>query len=1393
MRIFQPTVTGSNTTTGSLHISGPVYFYTLETSSVSHILTYNTASGQVFYTASEAIGRRPGSPTQSIQFNNNNEFSGSANFIFDNNNNIVYLTGSSLTSGSITLTGSMFVSGAISASLEPNTVGFYGTASWAQSASQATSASYAATASAAPLDTYIQYNKEGLLGAEQYFRYIYTSHSLQQGDNVIASGDYSHAQGSSSIASGDYSHAEGRGNQAIGEGSHAKGRNNYASASYSHVGGLQNTSSGIYQTVVGQNSVQLLSQSAFIVGGGRATNARNNALVVIPKTTTGDFQSDSILEILVNTASISASYFYLNNLPTSPELNVLVYNSESNQVFYTSSTSVGGGGSGNPAPLDTYVQYNNNDEFGAEIFFRYVYISHSLLLGEAMGNQGDFGVIPSFGRFSVHLGEGSATAINGAYSASMVSGNIVLDAIHGNVTVDFPSDGVFYGGNLYDPGGTLVSKTYFEISSVTFDGTNTIISSSTDNSLSNFNPLFPSNIYPGFVADPFNAGNWNGNIYTADEGNFNYGYASLAAGIYSYAFGISSHAEGNGAVSLGAYSHAEGNMSIAGGFGSHAEGNTTRAIGNYSHAEGSSTQAQGEYSHTEGEYTTAVGDGSHAEGQATTAIGIFSHTEGLHTSASGDYQLVIGQYNKVLPSQSSFIIGDGTANNDRHNLLFASQSHFEVSASKVFFQGLSENSQLNVLVYNTASGQVYYTSSFGGGGGTPAPQDTWIQYNSGSTFGATGSFRFIYTSQSLQQGNSTIASGPYSHAQGSSSISYGVASHTEGWNTIASGSYSTVVGQYNIALPSQSAFIIGDGYISCSIIDAGTLNGDTDIGENVFIIDNTVSPSSLLIGTTLTVTGGGGNETFTITKVTLNLGNYEVEVTPNAAQKFSNGSPYSITACSFVRHNLLFASRSWFDVSASNVFLQGIPTSSLPHILSYHSESGRVYYMPTSSLIIKPAPSNSYIQYNSGSEFGAEEYFRYIYTSHSLQQGNEVTASGYWSHAQGSGSITYGTASHAEGYRTTSSGDYSHAEGRGVKAVGESSHAEGNSTISFGGASHAEGFQTLASGSSAHAEGSNTIALGLSSHAEGSGSISSGSYSHAEGYSTIASGSYSHTEGNLSLALGIGSHAEGSLTTASGDYSHAEGYQTIASGSYSHAEGSFDKGSSVIASGYASHAEGLRTTAEGSGSHSEGMGTLALGQFSHAEGLSTSAIGSGSHAAGNTSFAYGDYSSVAGAVLIASGAYQFIVGQYNVTNTSQSAFIIGDGDESNRHNVLFVSKSHFEASASNTFLQGLPTSPETHLLVYNTSSGQVYYTASSAVGGGGSRAFKNFVTNIVGGSTSEAITHNLGTRDIHVSVYENGGTYDTVYPDIQRTDLNTVTLLFNFIPTSAQYSVYIST
>jgi hypothetical protein len=105
------------------------------------------------------------------------------------------------------------------------------------------------------------------------------------------------------------------------------------------------------------------------------------------------------------------------------------------------------------------------------------------------------------------------------------------------------------------------------------------------------------------------------------------------------------------------------------------------ASGEYSHAEGSITKAIGDFSHAEGDNTQAVGNYSHAEGQETIASGSYSHAEGFGTIALGDRQHVTGQYNFVSPVQSAFIVGNGTDNNNRSNLIYAAGNEVQISGS----------------------------------------------------------------------------------------------------------------------------------------------------------------------------------------------------------------------------------------------------------------------------------------------------------------------------------------------------------------------------------------------------------------------------------------------------------------------------------------------------------------------------------------------------------------------------------------------------------------------------------------------------------------------------------------------------------------------------------------
>ena len=103
--------------------------------------------------------------------------------------------------------------------------------------------------------------------------------------------------------------------------------------------------------------------------------------------------------------------------------------------------------------------------------------------------------------------------------------------------------------------------------------------------------------------------------------------------------------------------------------------------------------------------------------------------------------------------------------------------------------------------------------------------------------------------------------------------------------------------------------------------------------------------------------------------------------------------------------------------------------------------------------------------------------------------------------------------------------------------------------------------------------------------------------------------------------------------------------------------------------------QGGTTSANGTGSHAEGQSTGANGDFSHAEGRRTTANGNYSHAEGYET--------------IASGAYQHVQGQFNQTSPAESAFIIGNGiDTNNRSNLVFASGSQFQVTGSVTATQG---------------------------------------------------------------------------------------------------------
>ena len=303
-----------------------------------------------------------------------------------------------------------------------------------------------------------------------------------------------------------------------------------------------------------------------------------------------------------------------------------------------------------------------------------------------------------------------------------------------------------------------------------------------------------------------------------------------------------------------------------------------------------------------------------------------------------------------------------------------------------------------------------------------------------------------------------------------------------------------------------------------------------------------LSPASTLLGTEIIPIVQSGSTVITTTQDIANIAN------SNITASLLNTASVSLNTITFTKGN-----GSTFNITVNTG--SATPTGSLlttasvsGNTLTFTKGNGSTFNVTISTGSGISTPGGS-IQFNSGSLFKGSSNFIYYFPSESLQQGYIVTASGQYSHAEGSGTKAIGIGSHAEGAGTTATGQSSHAEGLNTISSGSYSHAEGNQTTALGYISHAEGYQTIASGDYSHAEGWQTQATNIGSHAEGIQSVASGQYSHAEGYNN--------------QAIGNGSHVEGAYTTASGLHSHAEGYFTVASGTYQHVQGQFNLTSSA--------------------------------------------------------------------------------------------------------------------------------------------------------------------------------------------------------------------------------------
>lgn len=291
---------------------------------------------------------------------------------------------------------------------------------------------------------------------------------------------------------------------------------------------------------------------------------------------------------------------------------------------------------------------------------------------------------------------------------------------------------------------------------------------------------------------------------------------------------------------------------------STAEGSGTTASEYSSHAEGDSTTASGESSHAEGFGTTASEFSSHAEGYSTTAGGRYSHAGGYYTKALKVAEFAHGQYNQSN-NDTLFSIGDGTADNARHNAFEITTTggklhDKDIATTDLIPTSLPANGgnadtldgmHASDITASFALKSLYGDTTINVGrkaGTTVGKYSTAEGYNttaSGSYSHSEGDSTTASDGNSHAEGYNTTASGWTSHAEGAFTTASGSYSHAEGFKTTASYNYSHAEG-YNTTASNAASH--AGGHYNTAMTTGGSSNNTTG---TAFVIGNGTSDKAL--------------------------------------------------------------------------------------------------------------------------------------------------------------------------------------------------------------------------------------------------------------------------------------------------------------------------------------------------------------------------------------------------------------------------------------------------------------------------------------------------------------------------------------------------------------------
>ena len=298
--------------------------------------------------------------------------------------------------------------------------------------------------------------------------------------------------------------------------------------------------------------------------------------------------------------------------------------------------------------------------------------------------------------------------------------------------------------------------------------------------------------------------------------------------------------------------------------------------------------------------------------------------------------------------------------------------------------------------------------------------------------------RFNPSKGALMEGNSTNASGSYSHAEGGYTTASGEDSHAEGYYTYASGFHSHAEGWYTTAYGSDSHaegwYTLASGRYSHAGGRETTASGHASFAEG----SNTISSGlySHAEGLNTCASGAGSH----------------------AEGGYGDEEEYSTLGTFAIGEN---SHAEGFLTTASGIYSHAAGYYTCASGYGAHAEGGY--------------STNTYIGKGT-----------YATNDNAHAEGLNTTASGKYSHAEGSLTKATSWNAHSEGADTIASGICTHAEGAYSTASGDAAHAEGGyaasgpkGTLASGVNSHAEGFLTTATGDYSHAAGQGTCAAGI--------------------------------------------------------------------------------------------------------------------------------------------------------------------------------------------------------------------------------------------------------------------------------------------------------------------------